>query len=355
MLDFQVRNCKFLLLSLFFCTVQSSNLEEASIENKHNYDLKYYEYALNNRQPVGVIIPCYNRFDYLSKLLRSLEKNKESQSIPFFFALDGGPRSKQKEIVELIQNSKIRNKEIILRTRNYGLPKNLIDARRFMFEWCKFDKIIFMEDDLIVSPTYIKTLLNLWDWSQLNYDNIGAVQSCRYCSLSKQEKKTSLNLVKASDREWYVFDSYCMSRKVWDEMSTYLYEFEKFIDLIPQTDEFARQRSRPVFWEHKQQIVDWALSLVKQKNNKLEKNGKKRIFKSKDLESIFLRIAPCQDVMMAFSLWMAGYVKVQTVVNRIHHIGEIGTGCNEKLYKRLNKKTRLDNFDCDSFLKSFKV
>ncbi len=347
-----LRKIAYLLMVLFV----SGNLVALSIsENKHNYNLKYYEYSLVQDQSIGVIIPCYNRPEYLKKLLESLGKNNESQHLPFFFVVDGGPNSKQKEIVQLIQDSKITNKEIILRNRNYGLPKNLIDARRFMFDWCKFDKIIFIEDDLIVSPTYIKTLLNLWDWSQANYDNVGVVQSCRYCFMTKQEKTNALNLVRASDREWNVFDSYCMSRDVWNKMSVYLYDFEKIIDTIPHTNEFETVRSKLKIWKDKKRITDWARSLIPQKDNLMEKFSLEKTFPSKNLKNKFLNLIPYQDVIMAFSLWMTGYVKVQTVVNRVHHIGQIGTNFDKKSYKNLNKnQMRLDDFCEDEFLYNFK-
>lgn len=63
------------------------------------------------------------------------------------------------------------------------------------------------------------------------------------------------------------------------------------------------------------------------------------------------------DSMLALSLWMAGYSKVVTVVNRLYHIGEEGYGTNiipDQSSQLGISRIKLDIFDEDrdiTFLK----
>ena len=71
-----------------------------------------------------------------------------------------------------------------------GCPKNHIDSKRFMFDWCKFSQVIVMEEDLLVSRHYFKTLLNLYHWAKKSYSNI---EPYSYGPIAKILKKQNKN------------------------------------------------------------------------------------------------------------------------------------------------------------------
>jgi hypothetical protein len=326
---------------------------------KYTYEQKYYNIASVNQQPVGVVIIAYNRPYYLSQLIASIEKNEESQSLPFFFILDGGTQATQKENCEIINRSTISNKHIILRERNFGCAKTLIDAKRFMFDWCKFEKVILMEEDLIVSPFYFKLLLNLHKWAQHKYSNVGVVQCYSYCLLNEAQKKQNLDIVQDSGKEWWSFVTYCINKEVWKNVKPILYEYEsRFVDAIPCTDDFFQARSRPALWNRAEEIRAWVRGLIEQKLP-IKRDERELFVDTKvDFKNYFCSIAfePNEDIIMAFALWLFNYVKIKTVVNRVKHIGEIGITYDPKLYAKMkHNQIQLDNFQEDAFLDSFQV
>ncbi|MDQ0883805.1 hypothetical protein QFZ73_004816 [Peribacillus sp. V2I11] len=327
-----------------------------TMEN-YDYDPSYYHRSLQQNQPVAILVVAYNRPEYFKEVIVSLERNPESCTLHFYFFLDGGPGAKQEENKMIIINSKIKNKEIITRKRNYGCAKNLIDARRFMFDWCKYEKIIVIEDDIIVSPHYIRTLLALHQWAKQNYRNIGVVQCWSYCFLNSEEKRKKLPLVQNNETYWWSFVSYCLDQEVWHALRPLLYEYEtRFVDKIPWTEDFFKERSKPSLSSVGSDIRTWVKHIIDIQGPKLDKEGP--YFKTNiDLRAIFASInydITNQDVMTGFALWMAGYVKIETVVNRARHIGKYGITVDEKLFKLLHHdKITLDHFDEDATLTDF--
>src|SRR5262249_49658539 len=155
------------------------------------------------------------RPEYFVQLLESLAKNSEAQELPFFFFLDGGDRAAQKENKRLIENAPFAHKIVIAREYNYGCPKNHIDSKRFLFDWCHFQRIVVLEEDLIVSKKYLEVLLHLHDWATAHYTNIGTVQTWTKCTLSRSEKADKLAVVQEKYPHWSLV-TYCMGRNVWD-------------------------------------------------------------------------------------------------------------------------------------------
>ena len=92
-------------------------------------------------EKIAVSVYAYNRIDYFKQTLEAIESNKESNYWDFYFFLDGGNGSKQKEISDLIMNSTVKNKIIIKRDDNYFIHKNIIEARRHFFQ--SISKLIY--------------------------------------------------------------------------------------------------------------------------------------------------------------------------------------------------------------------
>ncbi|MED4753942.1 glycosyltransferase [Brevibacillus choshinensis] len=323
----------------------------------NEYDSSYYQVALRQNQAVAILVVAYNRPEYLKEVIDSLAKNPESSTFPFYFFLDGGPGAKQEENITIIQQSPIVKKEIITRNRNYGCAKNLIDARRFLFDWCQYEKVIVVEDDIILSPHYIRFLLALHQWARKNFNNVGVVQGWSYCFLTREDKKEKLKLVRDSGSYWWSFVSYCLDQEVWQAISPILYEYEtSFINKIPWSEEFYKERSKPGLSSFGPDIRSWVKQLIDTHAPIPAKEGKslKTTF---DLRAQFAAMnydITMQDLMTGFALWKAGYVKLESVVNRARHIGKYGVTVDEGLFHLLqHDKITLDHFDEDRTITEF--
>jgi hypothetical protein len=324
----------------------------------YGYDQKYHKISDRKNQSTGVMVVAFNRPEYLKELLASIEKNPESKTLPFYFMLDGGTRAKQEELSALIKASPIKHKYIIARERNYGCAKNHIDGRRFMFDWCNYKRVIEIEEDVKVSPHYFKVLLNLDKWARERYANVGMTQCFTYCFLDKKEKEQRLQEVAHFPKGWWSLVTFCYTKEVWDKMKPVLYEYEtRFVDKIPLTDEFAKERSQPGYSKYAKDIRAWARSLLRHRATITK--GDKQIFPEGDskLTKWFKqsKFMTNQDVMMGLSLWLAGYIKLQTIVNRAMHIGEVGLTYTPELFELWkHSQVKLDIFKEDATLKEFK-
>ena len=308
-------------------------------------------YPFNNS---AILVLGYNRPDYFEKCLKALERNPESESMPFIFALDGGSGSKQKELTELINNSKIKHKQILKRDYNYGCPKNYIDAQRYAFDTCCFQKLIVIEDDVVVTDSYINFMLNFHSWAERTYANIGVVQGWSLCWLSVEEKAKRIDQVTENSLYWS-FVTYCLDKKTWNRIKPLLYTFEKYIDSIPL--KYSKERSRPEFSFLHKEIKDWVKHTVKSKKKKYHAGDLISAY-NKQHGHAFLskKFMPNIDHIMGFALYMHDLIKLKTVVNRAIHIGIEGISTNNSIYTRWKYNAMvLDMFPEDSYRKSFKL
>ena len=114
---------------------------------------------MNNKYNLApILLICYNRLDHVKKCINSLKKNKISIKSDIIIYSDGPKNHKEKkkiyEIRKYLNNLKgFKSKKIINRKKNYGTKKNIIKALNESFK--KFDKIIVIEDDLILSKGFL--------------------------------------------------------------------------------------------------------------------------------------------------------------------------------------------------------
>jgi len=321
-----------------------------------SYDIIYKNYSLKNKQENAVLVLAYNRPAYLKQCLKSLEQNEEAAETPFIFALDGGLNSTQKENLEIIKKSKIKNKIILTRNRNYGCPKNHVDAYRFVFDWCKFKKMIMLQEDIIVSSTYLSFILHLHSWASKSYSNIGAVHGFSYCLLPPQQKYVRQNLVTEDSLHW-LFRTFCMDQKAWNKIRKTLYDYEKFIDQIPHTNIYNRERSKPIVWEQASLILDWMRELV---THKMPNSSCSHILHSEYLsffENIYLNEnSPNEDIIMGLAFFLNDLVKLRSIVNRAITIGKEGISEDSLVEANIyDKILKLDILPYDARVSSFQL
>ncbi len=113
-----------------------------------------------------VVVFSYNRPKHLQSLLASLEQNKESLNTDLYIYIDGCDNkidlNKNEEVVIVAEKDwKFKSKKIILRNKNYGIRRNIIEAVTEIIN--EYKKIIVLEEDLYVSGSFLKYMNNSLD------------------------------------------------------------------------------------------------------------------------------------------------------------------------------------------------
>ena len=307
-------------------------------QNPYNYDESYYNIAKKLGSSDGILVIAYNRPRFFAEAVNALSKTPEADYLPFIFVLDGGKKSTQKENIKIINNARIRNKFIIARDTNYGCGRSIIDARRFMFEWCNFNRIIIFEDDLVVSPEYITLTFNVHKWAKIHYPNIGVV-SCFYrCYLDSYTKRIKLESVQeTTDCFW----GYCLDKTVYNTIKDILNEYENTFLTTSQgsnTPDIAFWMEKILYTAENAIIRNYLpCSIISYK-----KEFEEYITRLKTLP----RLRNEQDRQFRLALYKKGYVKISTCVNRAKYIGS-----------RSNRDNgiNLDRFPSDMVRKNFKI
>lgn len=314
------------------------------------YEDFYYDYACQIVKNDAVAIIACNRPDYMAQLIQSLEMTPESQSLPFFFFLDYRDEVTAQENQKLIQNSSLAFKRIIQRKYNYGCPKNHIDAKRFLFDHCHFERIVVIEEDVVVTKEYFQLLFALDQWAHENYSNIGTVQLWNSSLLSKEEKSRALSLVREVAPLWSLV-TYCMRKDVWNVIAPDLFKYESYIDPLLHNPSYQIARSKPAKGPTAAACLNWIQKralLIDQKQSLENFANKNQVWLSRWDQANWNKLfAISQDKVNSYFLWLHGFVRLQTVVNRVNHIGLEG------ISGTYNKNTVLDLFEEDKEIPNF--
>jgi hypothetical protein len=319
-----------------------------------NYDKIFLNFSKSINKKTAVAVFCYNRPQYFNQAVKSIERNPESRTLPFFFFLDGGPESRQKDYVKIIDSSAIKEKYIIRRRQNYGIGKNIIDAKRFLFDFCNFETLVLTEEDIQMNDTFFNLLFKVHAWAHEKYDNIGTVQCWNEkCLLSDEQKLDSLNLLKPV-LPWWSGVCYTQTKKVWSDIAPILYYYEKnFIDTVKKNTKF---KSKPSRGPYAKAINNWLRDLINSRNVSHSSNSLRLDYdRVKDHIISTKNLSGNQDFVNAIALWLKGYERLQTVVNHLIHIGEHGCTFKGDQYKKTSMYLQtLRNYNL-SMINDFKI
>ena len=251
-----------------------------------------------------VVVIGYNRPKYFERVIKSLESNPESQNLPFFFFLDGGPESSQAKYNEIIEKYKFPLKTIINRDRNLGCGLNIIDAREHVFDRLGFDAAMIFEDDLIPADNYIKTVFNMLDQMPS-----AMCQAWTPDHRSRDEKLKFIGEIKISEDNFW---GYALTRETWGKIKHKLYEYR---DLF--------LRNKPYRQRNDKEIRDW---IQAQTNH-----------------SYFIHpnVPTGQDAITNLALLLADVPRYSTTVNYGIYIGKEGIHAtleifNSKGFQKVN-------------------
>ena len=143
-----------------------------------------------------IVIFCYRR--KIERLIKSLKKNKEAKKSELFIFSDGYKSDLDKE--DVLKVRKYINKingfkrvDVITSDTNKGLGKSIIDGVTNIIN--KFEKIIVLEDDLVVSSYFLDFMnksLNLFKEEKNIWSISGYSSSIPYLKNYKHEVYLSL-------------------------------------------------------------------------------------------------------------------------------------------------------------------
>jgi hypothetical protein len=261
---------------------------------------------------VAIAIVGYNRPAYFTQMLDGLAANPLPTTWRVFAFLDGGPQSTQADLTAIIKASPLAARiQIEPMPFNMGTGRNLIAARRMLFEDYGFERVMVLEEDCVIGPDYLAVCNNLMNWSQQTYDNVGAVSGWNMCFMDFEHKSLHAKHVGVSNSHWI---TYMMTRACWYRIRDMLHEYEaRFLQ------PYASYKARPHV-----EIRKWIRNLVLKADGYRGGNsvpmGMPGGF---DAVKYFDRdvFASGQDACTAAAIYCAGMVKLSTLVNRALYIG----------------------------------
>ncbi len=109
-------------------------------------------------EPAPIIYICYNRLNHIKKSINSIKKNKLSKKTKIIIFSDGPKNHREiKKIIQIRRYLKkitgFKSKKMFFRKKNFGTKKNVVMAINQVFK--KSDRAIIIEDDLIVSQSFL--------------------------------------------------------------------------------------------------------------------------------------------------------------------------------------------------------
>lgn len=290
--------------------------------------------AEKENKDFAIAVVAYNRPDYLKEVVEAIRSNPESETTPIYFFLDGGPEATQEKNVEVAKSFGFPEAHFVLREKNFGCPKNLIDARRYLFDKKEYEKILIIEDDNMISSNYIAFILNFYSWAKKHMNGVGAVCGWNQVLLTLEEKRKDLNMI-VPNSKWNYW-AYVIDRECWDAIKGTYYEYERL---------FLSQGGRS-HYANADKIRTW----IRRKVVMSDRYGD-------SYADWLLRgdYGTGQDAVMRLALWEQGLQCSCSQVNRLINIGKIGINFNETFWEKELKGYVLDLFEEDASIVDFEI
>lgn len=305
-----------------------------------------------NGRSTAVAIVAFDRPAFFRATLKSILANAPITACDLWLFLDGGEESCQQENRQTAEAElaeapfRASSVRFVERPEKFGCGKNMIGARRTLFEEGGYERAFIFEDDLVVSPHYLGICQALLDWSEARFRDIGVVQAYNPCWLPAAEKVCRLDEVQVGNPHWW---GYLMPRRTWDAIRDTLKEYEqRFLQ-----GEYECRDSRA--------IKRWAREKIERKYALV--GGPDNLFRSERCfpESWTYRkyfdgpFCTSQDSMTVLAMTLAGLQKLVTTVNRAQPIGSTGLHFFvERFVEDRFHEMRLDVFPSDASRTSFR-
>mgnify|MGYP003644713463 CR=1 FL=1 len=295
---------------------------------------------------VAVGIAAATRPEYLERTLKSIASNPEILKWPFFAFLDAHPDSRQGHVTaqqEKMIHDYLPDCVVVKRPVNFGCGRSLIDLRRQLFDVLGYDRVFVVEDDCLISSSYFSYCMNLMDWAEETYSDVGTVQGHNFCVMGNDDKIKHLDKVTVTSTNWW---AYLQHRKCWDSIKDTLYKFENsYLTAVDYSH-------RP----HKA-IRDWFVSLC---HDGFPTLGDSPVATGKDEEfkqSKYFQSPPTgQDGATMVACSVGGWKRLAPSVNRTLYIGKQGIHQTPRQYASDGfDNIHMEDYDSDSDRKDFNL
>ena len=265
----------------------------------------------------------FGRPDHFQRMLRSLGTCSEvvDGSVDIVHFLDGGTGAEQDALRAVIDQSEVPYLDVVARTENYGVGRQLISARREILDERGYDRMVLVEDDIELNSTYLTALLRLSDWAEA-YNDIGTVQVWNVEKGTKEELEPHMRDVELTNRH---FVTYCLSKRVWDQIKGTLYDYEQRY-LLKHT--YGQRPHYRIRWFIRNQL----------KKGRNEPQGPRLDPPEEAVHNPFptvkWRSTPTsQDAITSLALYLAGLHRLTTRVPHAHYYGVEGVHCTPEVYE----------------------
>tara|TARA_R100001594_G_scaffold81979_2_gene116434 strand:+ start:2659 stop:3519 length:861 start_codon:yes stop_codon:yes gene_type:complete len=240
---------------------------------------------------LAVAIMSFNRPHYFEQVLQSINEQTD-KDVDFYLFQDGcinkyswrkcANQNDINKCVELYEYY-IPKGKIHIHDTNVGTAENFNKAEEVLFEDYDYDSILFLEDDLVLSPWYISIIKKMLE--AYSYTEVGMVCAYGDHNIPIEAQFKYPNMVKPIDHLW----GYATTKDSWKQRKPYYDEwYNKF---IKGKDYVTRDHNK---------IFEWY--------NKLG-------FKS---------LASSQDAARTIAMLRADQVGIATVTNNGEYIGHVG-------------------------------
>lgn len=178
---------------------------------------------------LAIVITGYNRADSMSNLLNNLLKIRTEISIPLIISIDNGGTPELNKIVEEYQWP-FGEKRVVIHNERLGLVNHFIWAGDQTEE---FEHVIFLEDDLLVSPEIIHFSLKIIEF----YEDIEEVAAASlYNPVLVEATGTKFYQLQDEYDVYFLQQPYWGNiwfKNKWKQFKEYLKTYEVKPDLIP--------------------------------------------------------------------------------------------------------------------------
>ena len=270
----------------------------------------------------ALLLVGFNRTDYFDETLTSLEANEAAHECDLHVYVDGGPNARQEAIRQRIEQTSFERVTVVCREENWGIGRHLIDARRRLFDEQHYDRVLLFEDDMVLAPSYVKTVLAMLDWGS-SFSDVGTVMAYNINTDAHEQQRQQLSDVVATNRHFW---GYGMTRSVWNDIKPILYEFEsRFLQGVSYGDRAHRR-------------IRWRFIRPIMKKPRTVRQGEALVPPSLLTPPFSTWPGKCptsQDAITALALWHAGYARLTTRVSRAHYIGKSGFSFSPEVYEKM--------------------
>lgn len=280
-----------------------------------------------DNKKVAVAINLFNRLEGFEQYAEHLNRCDELENVPIIIFIDGGYKSKQKELIEKSKLIKHKYKYVIRRPENYGCERGFLNIFNTILCDLSFDYMFFIEDDIIVGKNCFKYLYTTFKQLKLNEPNLAIYQGYSFCIMDLEEKKKLLHEVEEAKVEHNIgMWGFIMDKSSWIEIRNVLSKYEAICNTLPTngTSHMA------MITTHRKQVIETFNEIV-EKYNLQENQLVKEKFYKKENEHCTVSI----DGAMALALIAANKKRYKPVVNRVLNVGDTGAHFTKEIFKNL--------------------